>query len=438
MTPVLLLALSLLIAPDDKLADARAQLEAGQTRAAVTALSAMLKAKEGDEHAVRLLLAEAQIADGAPEAALTTLEPVDTKGDAPALRLLGRAFRANGDKLAAQGGRKADDAGFMYEQAADSLGRAADAGDTAAGVEAGFLQLYNLGDSDGARKRADKVLEKDPQNGEALLLRGCALVNAVWAATQAKDEAATKAAHDKAVADLLAADTALGGKRFEPAYQLSWLYEQANEPDKAVKYAADWCDRLPEKDFSLLYRLARRYAGERRWVPASSALLAMAQRDVPLLGTHLKAEDDPGKVAVELSWSIQPLMEAQRARPAKDILAALSTADPQDADFWNNYGLIARDVQAYEESWRAYEKGIALRPEDANLLNDGAVIIHYYLHRDYDKAQEMYEKSIEIATELLKSPDKLTPEQKANAEKAKTEATNNMANLAKGVYEWRG
>jgi len=99
---------------------------------------------------------------------------------------------------------------------------------------------------------------------------------------------------------------------------------------------------------------------------------------------------------------------------------------------------VARDVQAYEESWRAYEKAVALRPEDANLLNDGAVILHYYLHRDYDKAQEMYEKAIEISTALLAAPDKLSADQLESARKAKREATDNMANLAKGVHEWRG
>ncbi len=45
---------------------------------------------------------------------------------------MGETFRANGDRLTAAGGRHAGDAGFMYEQAVDFLGRAADAGDAAA------------------------------------------------------------------------------------------------------------------------------------------------------------------------------------------------------------------------------------------------------------------------------------------------------------------
>ena len=434
----LLLALSLLDAPPDKLADARAQIEAGQAHAAANTLATMLKAKEGDEHAVRMLLAEAQIADGAPDRALITLEPLVKPEDAPVLRLLARAFRANGDRLAAQGARHSDDAASMYEQAADYLGRAAAAGDASAGSEAGFIELYQLGDAPAARARAEALLAKDPANGEALLLRGCTLVNACWSADKAGDAAAAKDLHDKAVADLLAADTALGGKRPEPVFQLAWLYEQSGDADKAVQAAADWCDRLPQKDASRLYQLARRYVGEKRWAPASNALLAIVQRDPALLTNLVKAESDPTKTAVELSWSIQPLMDAQRGRPAKDILAALCAAGPQDADLWNNYGLIARDTQAYEESWRAYEQALTLRPDDANLLNDGAVLLHYYLHRDYDKAQEMYEKSIEISTNLLAAPDKLTADQKAAAAKAKKEATDNLQNLAKGVHDWKG
>ena len=66
------------------------------------------------------------------------------------------------------------------------------------------------------------------------------------------------------------------------------------------------------------------------------------------------------------------------------------------------------------------------------------MILHYYLHRDYDKAQDMYEKSIEIATKLLEKPDQLSADQVEAARKAKREATDNLGNLAKGVHEWGG
>ena len=89
---------------------------------------------------------------------------------------------------------------------------------------------------------------------------------------------------------------------------------------------------------------------------------------------------------------------------------------------------------AAPEQARAVEYGLRV----ANLMNDGAVILHYYLHRDYDRAQALYEKAIETADALLAAPDKLSADEKALARKAKREATDNLANLAKGVHEWRG
>jgi tetratricopeptide (TPR) repeat protein len=434
MLTALLLTVALLPAPD-KLADAREHLAAGRSAEAAALLATMLTAGEGDAREVRLLLADAQLAGGAPDRALETLEPVALDGDAPALRKMGEAFRANGDRLTALGGQRAGDAGYMYEQAADFLGRAGDAGDAAAGAQAGLIELYTLGLADAARARAERLLKRNAGDGEALLLRGSVGVNASWDAAQSGDSDKAKALRAEAIKDIEAADKALGGKRPEPAFQLAWLHEQDDAPEKAVKAAADWCDRLPQKDFSRLYQLARRYAAERRYAPAAEALLQMVRRDAALLTAWVKQETAITQVAVELGWSAGSLYQS-RPQQAKDVWSALCAAEPRDADIFNNLGLVARDLGAFEESWRAYEKALALQPDNANLLNDGAVILHYYLHRDYDKCQEMYERAIEIATAALEQPDSLTPEQKAAAEKAKTEATDNMANLAKGIHEW--
>ncbi len=444
MLTTLLLALALLPAPADKLADAREHLAAGRSGEAADLLSDMLRAGEGEAREVRLLLADAQLASGAPDRALETLEPVALKGDAPALRKMGEAFRANGDRLGALGGRRADDAGYMYEQAVAFLDRASDAGDGAAAAQAGQIELYSLGLADAARARAGRLLKRNADDGEALLLRGCAGVNESWSASQAGDADRAKTLRAEAIKDLQAADKALGGKRPEPAYQLAWLHEEDGNGEQAVKAAAAWCDRLPQRDVSRLYHLARRYAGERRFAPAVQALSEIVKRDAGLLTSLVRQEGNSTAVAVELSWSVSALLgdtgagapRGGGATLAKDILAALCATKPRDADVWNNYGLVCRDLSAFEESWRAYEQALELRPDDANLLNDGAVILHYYLHRDYDKAQEMYEQAIEISSAKLEQPDALTPDEKAAAQKAKTEATDNMENLAKGVHEW--
>jgi tetratricopeptide (TPR) repeat protein len=444
----LLLSLSLAAAaaPADQLADAKAALEQGRPAAAAEILSGMLKAKEGDEHAVRLLLADAQLASGRPDAALDTLEPVATGTDAAALHKMGDAFKANGDRLAADK-RKSADAQFMYEQAADYLGRACDAGDTSAGVQAGMMELYQFSDPDTARSLAEKVLTKAPKDGEGLLLRGCVATIECWNAGQAGENDKAAKLRDSAIADLLAADTALEGKRPEPQFQLAFLYEQAGQPDKAVDAAAAWSDRLPKPDFSKLYELAKRLRTELQFEPSSHALVLMVQRDASKLTALVAAEQDPTAVALSLSGSLGPLFNQVQggagvgggnAAKGKDILAALCAVDPKNADIWNNYGLVCRDLQAFEESLRAYEKALVLTPDDPQVLNDTAVILHYYLHRDYERAQDLYEKSIEASTKMLETPDKLSPELKDATERVKKDATNNLANLAKGVHDWKG
>jgi tetratricopeptide (TPR) repeat protein len=435
----LLLSLSLAAAaaPADKLADAKAALEQGRPAAAAEILTGMLKAKEGDEHAVRLLLADAQLASGKPEAALDTLEPVATGTE---------AFKANGDRLV-NDKRHAEDAQFAYEQAADYLGRACDAGDTAAGVQAGMMELYQFSDPDTARKLAEKVLTKSPKDGEGLLLRGCVGTIECWNAGQAGENDKAAKLRDMAISDLLAADTALQAKRPEPQFQLAFLYEQAGQPDKAVDAAAAWSDRLPKPDFSKLYELAKRLRTELQFEPSAHALVLMVQRDASKLTALVAAEKDPTAVALSLSGSLGPLFNQVQggagvgggnAAKGKDILAALCAVDPKNADIWNNYGLVCRDLQAFEESLRAYEKALALAPEDPQVLNDTAVILHYYLHRDYERAQDLYEKSIEASTKMLETPDKLSPELKAATERVKQDATTNLANLAKGIHDWKG
>jgi tetratricopeptide (TPR) repeat protein len=300
-----------------------------------------------------------------------------------------------------------------------------------------MIELYTLGLADAARARAERLLKANAADGEALLLRGSVAVNLSWNASQAGDEERAQTLRAEAIRDIEAADKALGGKRPEPAYQLAWLHEQDGAPEKAVRAAADWCDRLPQKDFSRLYQLARRYSTERRYAPAADALVQMVRRDAALLTAWVRQETAITQVAVELGWSAGSLYQS-RPQQAKDVWAALCAAEPRDADIFNNLGLVSRDLGAFEESWRAYEKALALQPDNANLLNDGAVILHYYLHRDYDKCQEMYERAIEIATALLAQPEALTPEHKAAAEKAQKEAMDNMANLARGVHDWGG
>jgi tetratricopeptide (TPR) repeat protein len=425
----------------DPLAPAREHLAAGRAEEAIAVLQGMLDAGTGDEVAVRVLMSEAEVSLGRPAEALVTLEPVAKGKHSDVLLMQGRASKAMGDGYARSG--RQDDAGFSYDEARGYLEKAADAapaGDSRAAVDLGMIELYIVGDHEAAMKRADKLLSRSKADGEALLLRGCAGVYVYLAAQDAGDAAEAESVAARAITDLLAADKALPKTRPEPWGQLAWLYETTGQQMNAVNAALKVLDRNKAADFTMLYHLAMRYAGERQLAAAAKALTEMVKRDPEQLGRWVAAEPEVKIAVAQLASSVEALADPRSGRPAdgRDALKTLLAIEPsQDPNLWNNYGLLCRDTQQFEDSFKAYSRALELAPDEAGLLNDGAVILHYYLHRDYEKAQEMYERAIELATEELKDK-KLADDRKAEMEKAKKEATDNLAKLAKGDYTWGG
>ena len=149
-----------------------------------------------------------------------------------------------------------------------------------------------------------------------------------------------------AIADLVAADKLLGKERYEPWVQLAWLYESQGQDSNAVNAALKVLDRFPKADFSTLYHLAKRYAGERKYDGASRALVEMTHRDAAQLSRLIGAEPDRTAVATSLGYAIEPLANAQppRAGDAADILAAIVAVQTTDGNLWNNYGLMCREI----------------------------------------------------------------------------------------------
>ena len=74
-------------------------------------------------------------------------------------------------------------------------------------------------------------------------------------------------------------------------------------------------------------------------------------------------------------------------------------------------------------------------PEDPGYLNDAAVLLHYYLGRDADKAREYYERAAKNAQKWIdaKSWEKAgTPEEKtAEEERIRTALRDSVDNLKK-------
>ena len=126
--------------------------------------------------------------------------------------------------------------------------------------------------------------------------------------------------------------------------------------------------------------------------------------------------------------------------------------DGENWVFWNDWGLFARDGGAFlarrnskpadkktaqdlfEAAWSAYAEAMKLAPDKPHLYNDAAVILQYYLERDYDRAFELYDEAYALAAEQLEAGN-LSEEDRALAELAKRDSKNNSAALKKKIED---
>jgi tetratricopeptide (TPR) repeat protein len=430
-------------ASGDPLAAAREALAAGQADKAVELLKPLVGdagakgAPSKDAREARLLLCEAQIKAGDPDQAVETITPLAEGGDYEVLLATGRAYKAWAESMQRQE-RSGDDVGFAFDEARSYLEQAAkqaSRGQSAAAIELGNLELYTLGEHEAALKRAEKLLDADSGDAEARLLRGQALLWVSIDTAQGGDEEQAKKLRQDAIADLIAAEKALPKTRPEPWAQLAWLYEADGQPDKAVEAAVKALERTPKGSIATLFHLALRYAGERRYDVAALALQTMVKADSRAVTDAIRAEKDPTAAAIALTWAVTPMFEAKAVEPARESLAAIVASKPQSIDPWNNYALICRETQKFEEAFDAYQQALLIAPDSARLNNDAGVVLHYYLHRDYDKAQEYYEKAVELADAALAKTD-LDEATRTETQTAKDDAINNLKKLAKGDHTW--
>ena len=81
----------------------------------------------------------------------------------------------------------------------------------------------------------------------------------------------------------------------------------------------------------------------------------------------------------------------------------------------------------YRRAFRAYSRAIELVPDDPQLLNDTAVLLHYHLD-EYDAALAMYARSIELAESVLAEPA-LPPPERERFETSLKDAKENQTAL---------
>lgn len=107
---------------------------------------------------------------------------------------------------------------------------------------------------------------------------------------------------------------------------------------------------------------------------------------------------------------------------------------PDYADAWNNLAYFLRETGESEASRDAYQRALELQPTDPQVMNDYAVIFHYYLKERLDYAEELYIQAAERAQEMLDN-NEVAEEDMQRITIALRDAKNNLARLRKGETE---
>ena len=155
-----------------------------------------------------------------------------------------------------------------------------------------------------------------------------------------------------------------------------------------------------------------------------------------------------------VGWSVTPENHDGKVQNLEaaflcELITQIVPREPENSRHWNNLGLFLRDEgdairgtqgalrpapkpydeakvnKLWEDALAAYEVSLELEPKNPNYLNDTAVMLHYYLLRDLERAKQMYEQGLVEATALLKRTD-LTPTRRDEVKIAERDNRNNI------------
>ncbi|HEX6882796.1 MAG TPA: hypothetical protein VF530_05410 [Planctomycetota bacterium] len=122
-----------------------------------------------------------------------------------------------------------------------------------------------------------------------------------------------------------------------------------------------------------------------------------------------------------LAWCAE--QEPPRNLDAAFLAEMLAEAMPSEARHWNNLGLFLRDegerleiaayrkkepapdpallADLYGRSFLAYQRALELNPDDPQLVNDTALMLHYHLDGDPADVETLYRRALDRTDELL-------------------------------------
>jgi len=182
-----------------------------------------------------------------------------------------------------------------------------------------------------------------------------------------------------------------------------------------------------------------RYA-EEDWDGTTRALRTGFELDPVAIVAEMRRGDAELNVA-KLDWVIARLRADRRVDRAvlSEICAETAETEPRH---WNNMGLFLRDeaerirddpeqeeLHAFlcREALRAYRRALAVAPLDPQLLNDTALILHYYLEDELELAKDMYERAVAEAERQLRG--ELSADDRRRFETARDDAAANLVKL---------
>jgi len=354
----------------------------------------------------------------------------------------------------------------QFSAAKDDPARTAEAESAWEAAKGAFTHTAEIYATPADASATDKLARAHLNLGHALVWKE------KWPEAQAAYAAAVVA--KPSAVDLIQVQRALGGERFlatvEAAYTKLSADPKANPADvAALTWWVGWA-RLEQKQYEQAeealaaavakkpefinswYFLAVAREGKQDMEGSLAALRKYADANAEDLGVMLLKDPDTSLRVIDrlVGWCA----EKGRFQDAAFLSELECGVYPNESRYWNNAGLFWRDggeamqkgsdpeakkksAELFEKSWRAYSKALEIEPENPALLNDAAVILHYYLDRDLEKAKAMYKKAADRAKAELAKPD-LPKETRDLYETALRDSTNNLAKLEKGEKSDKG
>ncbi len=191
----------------------------------------------------------------------------------------------------------------------------------------------------------------------------------------------------------------------------------------------------PELAAACCYQRARGLARDDRQDEAADLLgeqAAGGQQAFAALLETIASQPEPRDEALLIRSLADRAFRASDLEAARELFHLSAEILQTSADDWNNYAFFCRETGRYEESYAAYLRALEIDGSNPNLLNDAALILHYHLRRDLERAALLYERALEEGKRVLADPD-ADSFARESAATAVRDAGNNLRLLRSGA-----